>query len=78
MRHGGAALTPGSASFHLSASFVRMFTILDAMTAGDEAAAKAWLANRNDVLGDAPINLIQTAAGLAEVVRYLDSRNARV
>ena len=78
LREGRDASASISKAFGRTALFVRMFTALDAITAGDERVARAWLANRNDALGDAPINLIQTAAGLAEVVQYLDSRNARV
>jgi len=78
MRHGKVTLAPGSAPFDLSALFVRLFTALDAITMGEESVAKAWLSNQNEALGDAPINLIQTATGLTEVVRYLDSRSARL
>ena len=78
LRRGRDAPAPSSTVFERTALFVRMFTALDAITAGDGPVATAWLANRNDALGDAPINLIRTAAGLTKVVRYLDSRNARV
>jgi len=67
-----------SKSFELGAMFVRMFRALDAIVAGDEAVAKAWLTNTNTALGDAPINLIQTVGGLVNVVQYLDSRRARI
>jgi antitoxin Xre/MbcA/ParS-like protein len=78
MRDHGTELPVDRISFERGALFLRMFTLLDAITAGDGSVAKAWLANRNDALGDAPINLIRTAAGLTKVVGYLDSRNARV
>lgn len=71
-------LARDSKAFELGAMFVRMFRALDAIVAGDEAVAKAWLANANTALGDAPINLIQTVGGLVNVVQYLDSRRARI
>ena len=71
-------LAPDSKSFELSAMFVRLFRALDAIVGGDEAVAKAWLGNANMALADAPINLIQTVSGLVDVVRYLDSRRARI
>jgi len=57
---------------------VRLFRALDAIVGGDETVAKAWLANVNTALGDAPINLIQSVSGLVNVVQYLDSRRARI
>ena len=56
----------------MGALFVRMTIALDAITAGDQSAAKAWLWNRNSVLDGSPISLIQTASGLAAVVAYLE------
>jgi uncharacterized protein (DUF2384 family) len=71
-------LAPDSKSFELSAMFVRLFRDLDAIVGGDENVARAWLANANTALGDAPINLIQSVSGLVNVVQYLDSRRARI
>lgn len=71
-------LVPESKSFELSAMLVRLFRALDAIVGGDETVAKAWLANVNTALGDAPINLIQSVSGLVNVVQYLDSRRARI
>ena len=71
-------LAPESKSFELSAMLVRLFRALDAIVGGDETVAKAWLANVNTALGDAPINLSQSVSGLVNVVQYLDSRRARI
>jgi len=71
-------LARDSKSFELGAMFVRLFRALDAIAGGDETVAKAWLMNANTALRDAPINLIQTVAGLVNVVQYLDSRRARI
>lgn len=78
MTKSGLMLAPDSKSFELSAMFVRLFRDLDAIVGGDENVAKAWLANANTALGDAPINLIQSVSGLVNVVQYLDSRRARI
>ena len=71
-------LSHDSKSFELSAMFVRLFRGLDAIVGGDETVAKAWLANPNTALGDAPVSLIQSVTGLVNVVQYLDSRRARI
>ena len=71
-------LSHDSKSFELSAMFVRLFRGLDAIVGGDETVAKAWLANPNTALGDAPVNLIKSVTGLVNVVQYLDSRRARI
>ena len=56
--------------------FVRLFRSLDAIVGGDEAVASKWLKNRNIVLDAEPIDLIQTAPGLMNVIQYLDARRA--
>jgi hypothetical protein len=40
--------------------------------------AKAWLRNKNSALKEAPIDLIQSVSGLADVIQYLDARRAVV
>jgi uncharacterized protein (DUF2384 family) len=60
----------------LAVMFVRLYRSLDAMVGGDDAVAKAWLRNRNSALRDVPIELIQTVAGLVDVLQYLDARRA--
>ena len=78
MRKGEFALERGTKPFELAALFVRLFRSLDAIAGGDEEVARAWLRNRNTVLGAEPIALIQTVAGLANVIQYLDARRAVV
>jgi hypothetical protein len=41
---------------------------------GDESAARRWIESENRVLGGVPIQLIQSLAGLVNVVGYLDAR----
>jgi ribosome-binding protein aMBF1 (putative translation factor) len=78
MRSGDYLLDAMGKPFELSLLLVRLFRSLDAITGGDESTARAWLSNRNAVLGDAPISRIQTIAGLSDVIAYLDARRARI
>lgn len=78
MRQGGYPLEPHQKPFELAVLFVRLFRSLDAMTGGDEQVATAWLTNDNTALSGKPIELIQTVAGLANVIQYLDARRALV
>lgn len=78
MGSGAYVLTPEDKSFELAILFLRLFRSLDAIVAGDEAAARAWLTHDHAVLGGAPGVLIQSLAGLVNVVGYLDARRALV
>ena len=64
--------------FELAVLFIRLYRSLDALVGGDDAVARAWLKNDNTVLKRAPIELIQSVAGLANVIAYLDARRALV
>jgi uncharacterized protein (DUF2384 family) len=78
MRGGTHVLTPGEKPFELAVLFVRLFRALDATVSGDEGVARAWLRNPNRALGETPLTLIQSVAGLVNVVAYLDAERARV
>lgn len=78
MKAGTFSLEAGTKPFELAILFVRLFRALDAITGGDEHIARAWLANPNTALGAAPIDRIQTIAGLMDVIAYLDARRAVV
>jgi hypothetical protein len=78
MGTGSYFLKPGDKSFDLALLFVRLFRSLDAIAGGDEQAARAWLRNENLVLGGVPVSLIESVAGLVNVVGYLDARRALV
>ena len=77
MGSGGYQLDPGSKPFELAVLFLRLFCSLDAIVGGDTAVAKAWLQNENTALSAAPVALIESVAGLVQVVAYLDDRRAR-
>lgn len=78
MKKGDYMLEPGQKPYELSLLFVRLFRSLDAIADGDEAVAASWLRNDNAALGDAPLALIQSVAGLVNVIAYLDARRAIV
>jgi uncharacterized protein (DUF2384 family) len=78
MASGAFELTPGEKPFELAVLFVRLFRSLDAMVGGDEPTARAWLREPNLALGDVPLVMIQSVAGLVHVVAYLDAYRARV
>src|SRR5215471_2215272 len=54
MGTGAYTLAPGDKSFELAVLFVRLFRSLDALVHGDDAVARAWMANRNLALGGIP------------------------
>jgi hypothetical protein len=76
MGSGTFTLDPREKPFELAVLFIRLFRSLDAIADGDEAVAGAWLRAENLALGQAPLALIQTVAGLVHVVGYLDTRRA--
>jgi Protein of unknown function (DUF2384) len=76
MRKGDAALQPDTKPFELGVLFVRLFRSLDAIVGGDEAVARAWLANPNLALDAKPAEKIRSVPGLMDVIAYLDARKA--
>jgi hypothetical protein len=76
MRAGEYELQPGHKPFELAVLFVRLYRSLDAIVGGDDEVAATWLKNRNIVLDDAPLALMQTVPGLMNVIQYLDARRA--
>ena len=76
MGSGAYVLDPRDKSFDLAILFVRLYRALDAIAAGDEALAVAWLRNENRALGSPPLTLIQSVPGLVHVLGYLDARRA--
>jgi hypothetical protein len=78
MSSGAYLLKPVDKSFDLALLFLRLFRSLDALAGGDEQTARAWLKNENLALGGIPASLIESVAGLVNVVGYLDARRALV
>ena len=78
MKKGDYVLHAGAKAFELGVLFVRLFRSLDAIVGGDEAVARAWLANPNLALDAKPAEKIRTVPGLMDVIAYLDARKALV
>jgi len=78
MKQGDYPLEPGQKPFELAVLFVRLYRSLDSVIGGDDAVASSWLNNPNTALSGKPVDLIQTVAGLTNVIQYLDSRRAVV
>lgn len=78
MGSGTFTLAAGDKPFELSVLFLRLYRSLDALVDGDDAVARAWMRNENAALGGAPLNVIQSLAGLVHAVAYLDARRALV
>ncbi len=74
MKDGGYDLA--GKPLELALCLIRVFRSLDAIVGGDSTSLKAWMANRNDILGATPKTLVLTATGLIEVMQYLDSARA--
>lgn len=75
-KRGESLLEPGSKPFELAALLVRTFRSLDAITGGDEAVARRWLAAPNTALGARPVERLAQVQGLVDVTTYLDARRA--
>lgn len=77
-RMGGGTyrLKAGDKSFELALLFLRLFRSLDALAGGDEQVSRAWLRHDNLALGGVPIALIESLAGMINVVGYLDAQRA--
>ena len=76
MKDGGFALD--GKPLELALCLIRVFRSLDAMTGGEAAVIRGWIANPNHDLGAAPRDLIATASGLVDVMNYLDAARAPV
>ncbi|MBO0739139.1 MAG: DUF2384 domain-containing protein [Alphaproteobacteria bacterium] len=78
LRAGHYVLEPGSKPYELALLLVRLFRSLDAVTGGDEASLRSWMATTNHALRGVPRELVQTATGLVAAVDYVDAARARV
>ena len=78
MGAGSYQLKTGDKAFELALMFLRLFRALDSLSGGDEQTSRAWLRNDNLALGAVPEALIESLAGMINVIGYLDARRARV
>lgn len=75
-KRGDSLLAPGTKPYELAVLLVRIFRSLDAITGGDEAVARRWLAVPNVALRARPLDRMFQVQGLVDVTTYLDSRRA--
>lgn len=78
MRRGDYLLTKDQKPFELAVLFIRLYRSLDAIVDGDDMVAQNWMQNENATLNGRPLALIQSVAGLVNVIQYLDARRAVV
>lgn len=78
MRRGDYLLTKDQKPFELAVLFIRLYRSLDAIVDGDDNVAQSWMQNENTALNGRPLTLIQSVAGLSNVIQYLDARRAPV
>jgi hypothetical protein len=76
MKKGDYVLHADSKAFELAVLFVRLFRSLDEIVGGDEAVARAWLANPNLAFDAKPVEKIRTVPDLMDVITYLDARKS--
>jgi DNA-binding XRE family transcriptional regulator len=74
---GGGFVLEGK-PMELALCLIRVFRGLDAITGGEAAVTRAWMANPNTDLGGVPKTLIAQAQGLVDVMNYLDAARAPV
>ena len=78
MYKGSYLLPSESKAFELAVLLVRFYRALDGIVGGDDSVAANWLKNRNTVLNEIPLEMIQSISGLTNAIEYLDSRRAIV
>ncbi len=76
MRRGEYRLSREQKPFELAVLFIRLYRSLDAIVDGDDNVAQSWIRNDNAALKGRPLDLIQSVAGLTDVIQYLDARRA--
>lgn len=75
--NGDLDLRTHSLATRRAALFIRIVQALDAMSGGDAQVARSWLMNANLALARHPIDHLRSAAGLRNVMAYLDHRCLR-
>lgn len=76
MKRGDFVLEAGTKPFELAVLVVRLFRSLDAISGGEDAVSRSWMAGHNLALNGTPTDLITTVTGLVDVVSYLDANRA--
>lgn len=71
-RLGGKKIPVDSEAGERCQMLVRMFRALELLVGGDQENCRQWLRSRNEAVGGVPADVIATANGLRQVVRYLE------
>jgi DNA-binding XRE family transcriptional regulator len=74
MRGGGFELS--GKPLDLALYLIRVFRSLDAIAGGEAAVIKGWIKSANADLHGVPRELMQSPAGLVDVMTYLDAARA--
>lgn len=74
---GGGFMLEGK-PLELALCLIRVFRSLDALAGGEAAVIRGWMTNANTDLGAIPRDMISSAAGLIDVMNYLDAARAPV
>lgn len=77
LKSGVYVLEPESKAYELAQLFVRLFRSLNAITSGDDEAARSWLRGPHTALRARPIERIVSISGLIETAAYVDRRQSR-
>ena len=78
LRDGSYILPHDSKPYEFALLVIRLFRGLDAMMGGEQQASRSWMHTPNRALAGAPIDHINSVAGLVETVAYVDAARARV
>lgn len=70
---GGYPLRSDTSAGRTAAQIIRLFLALDGLVGGDATTRLAWMNNWNRHLRGVPRALINTEAGLAQVLEYLEA-----
>lgn len=77
LHDGNFPLAPHSKPGELAILLLRLFRGLDAFTGGHKENQRRWLTAPNSALGSTPLTSIQSVAGLAYAVQYMDAMRGR-
>ncbi|WP_258571088.1 MbcA/ParS/Xre antitoxin family protein [Flavimaribacter sediminis] len=69
-----ASISAGANSDDRALLLIRIFRLLDTLSAGSAETMRQWMQNENLALGCKPRNLVVTEDGLSRVFDYLNGR----
>ena len=73
MNKGDIIIKETQKTWELAVAFIRVYRSLASIMGNDEAAMKEWISNKNKAFKNRePMEMIQDALGIGEVITYLD------